>query len=523
MRYHGRPMPKSQHIRVRFAPSPTGYLHLGSARTGLYNFIFARKHEGTFILRIEDTDRTRSTDEAIVQIIASMKEMGLQWDEGPGVPGPHAPYRQTERDGIHHDYVARLLEAGHVYPCFCTPDELEAEREAAQREGRGWVYSGKCRGLPPDEVRRRQAAGEAHTLRVRVPAGRTVFHDILRGDVVFENDTLGDFIVQRSDGTVTYNLAVVVDDVTMEITHVIRGDDHISNTPKQVVIYEALGAQVPEFLHMPLLFGTDKKKLSKRHGATKLEQLTAEGFLVEVVRNYLCFLSSEFDETMITWTLDDLIASFDVTRLGTSASIFDPEKLSWMNGRYVRAMTDEWLGGRLVEYLTRVGFYRDPAAVGELAARGRQALAAAVEDAETEHVPPTAPDEEQEALTRAIAPLVHEKVEVLADVIPMAGWFFRPLELSPEALERLRGVAGAADALALAAASLRDLSEWSLPNVEALVRELPQRLGLKPKAVFAALRLGMSGQSVTPGLFESLWVLGRDQVAARLDQAAASL
>ncbi len=264
---------------------------------------------------------------------------------------------------------------------------------------------------------------------------------------------MGDFIVVRSDGSITYNLAVVVDDVTMEVTHVIRGDDHISNTPKQVVIYRALGAAVPEFLHMPLLFGTDKKKLSKRHGATKLEQLTAEGFLVEVVRNYLCFLSAEFDERMITWTLDDLVRDFDVTKLGTSPSIFDPEKLRWMNGRYVRAMTDEWLGGRLVEYLTRVGFYGDPAGVGAIAARGAQALARAVEDAETEHEPPTCPDEEQESLTREVAPLVHEKLEVLADFIPMAGWFFRPLDFTPESLEaRALGRAGRRDAGARAAA-----------------------------------------------------------------------
>jgi glutamyl-tRNA synthetase len=516
-------MPEQNHIRVRFAPSPTGYLHLGSARTGLYNYIFARQHAGLFILRIEDTDLSRSTDEAIVQIIASMREMGLYWDEGPGAPGPHGPYRQTERDDIYREYVDKLVSAGHLYPCFCTAEQLEAERAAAQAEGRGWVYQGTCRGLSADEVARRQAAGEAYTLRVRVPEGRTVFHDILRGDVAFENDTMGDFIVVRSDGSVTYNLAVVVDDHTMEITHVIRGDDHISNTPKQVVIYHALGTEVPEFLHMPLLFGTDKKKLSKRHGATKLEQLTAEGFLVEVVRNYLCFLSAEFDESMITWSLDDLVRDFDVTKLGTSPSIFDPEKLRWMNGRYLRAMTDEWLGGRLVEYLTRVGFYRDPVGVGELAGRSVQALAHAVEDAETEHVPPTPPDEEQEALTREIAPLVHEKLEVLADVIPMAGWFFRPLELTPEALERLQGTAGAAETLATAAADLRDLPEWDVPAIETLVRELPQSLGLKPKFVFAALRLGMSGQTVTPGLFESLWVLGRDNAVARLEQATALL
>jgi len=505
---------------VRFAPSPTGYLHLGSARTGLYNYIFARRNEGTFILRIEDTDPTRSTDEAIAQIISSMKEMGLHWDEGPGLPGPHGPYRQTERDGIYHEYVARLLETGHLYPCFCTPDELEGERTAAQKEGRDSVYSGKCRALAVAEVQGRQAAGEPYTLRVRVPVGRTVFHDILRGEVGFENDTIGDFIVQRSDGTITYNLAVVVDDVTMEITHVIRGDDHISNTPKQVVIYEALGAAVPEFLHMPLLFGTDKKKLSKRHGATKIEQLTAMGFLVEVVRNYLCFLSAEFDENMITWTLDDLVASFDVTKLGTSPSIFDPEKLRWMNGRYIRSMTAEWLGGRLVDYLTRVGFYGDPAGVGELAAQGSQALAAA-EGAESGHVPPLAPDEGQEALTRGIAPLVREKVEVLADMIPMAGWFFRPLAFTSEARERLRGTDGAAQTLTAAAARLRALAQWELPAIEALVRELPGELGAKPRVVFAVLRLGMSGQIVTPGLFESLWLLGRDQAVARLEQAAA--
>ncbi len=247
--------------------------------------------------------------------------------------------------------------------------------------------------------------------------------------------------MQRSDGTITYNLAVVVDDVTMEISHVIRGDDHISNTPKQVVIYQALGAAVPEFLHMPLLFGTDKKKLSKRHGATKLEQLTAEGFLVEVVRNYLCFLSAEFDESMIAWTLDDLVQKFDVLKLGTSASIFDPEKLRWMNGRFIRQLGDVELGERLEEYLTRVGFYRDPAAVEELARSGPEALAAAVEGAESAHAPALPPDEEQEGLTRILAPLVREKMDVLADFIPMAGWFFRPL-----VFERGRGREAAGDA-----------------------------------------------------------------------------
>ena len=483
-------------VVVRFAPSPTGYLHLGSARTGLYNYIFARQHEGLFILRIEDTDLSRSTDEAIDQILSSMKEMGLDWDEGPEVPGVHAPYRQTERQAIYHEYIEKLLAGGHLYPCFCTAEELEAERTAAQAERRAWVYSGACRALPADEVERRQAAGEPFTLRMHVPAGKTVFHDLLRDPVEFDNATIGDFIVQRSDGTITYNLAVVVDDVTMEITHVIRGDDHISNTPKQVVIYEALGAPVPEFVHMPLLFGTDKKKLSKRHGATKLEELTEMGYLVEVVRNYLCFLSTEFDESMIAWSLDDLVRRFKVEDLGTSASIFDPEKLKWMNGRYIRQMSPEMLAERMLGYLSRVGFYGDP---------------------------DTAPSAEQERLTRAVTPLVQEKIDVLADFVPMAGWFFRPLAFTGEARERLAGTANAAETLTAAASGLRELPDWSVQAVEALVRDLPARLEVKPKAVFAALRLGMSGQSITPGLFESLWVLGREEAAARLIAAAALL
>ncbi len=494
---------------VRFAPSPTGYLHLGGARTALYNYIFARQRGGTFILRVEDTDPSRSTDEAIAQIIRSLREMGLDWDEGPGVPGPHGPYRQTERQAVYREHIDRLLASGHLYTCFCTPEQLETERQAAQAEKRAWVYSGACRGLGADEVERRKAGGEPWTLRFRVPDGRIGFDDMLRGRVEVESATVGDFIVQRSDGTITYNLAVVVDDVTMEITDVIRGDDHISNTPKQVPIYAALGAEIPRFLHMPLLFGTDRKKLSKRHGATKLEQLVDMGFLPEVVRNYLCFLSTEFDESMIGWTLDDLVQRFKVEELGTSASIFDPDKLRWMNGRYLRSLGDEALGERLVAYLERTGFFVDPggwaapeAGVGEALRR------------------PSPPSPEQGSLARALAPLVREKIEVLADVVPIAGWFFAPLAVSDEARERLAGTAEAARTLTMAAQRLRALDQYTVEGVEALVRALPGELDVKPKAVFAALRLGMSGQSVTPGLFESLWLLGRDEAAARLTQAA---
>ena len=492
---------------MRFAPSPTGYLHLGGARTALYNYIFARRHGGTFVLRIEDTDLTRSTDEAIAQIVASLGELGLEWDEGPGRPGPHGPYRQTERRGIYEEHVQTLRDEGRLYPCFCSPEQLEEARTQARQEKRDWVYDGTCRDLSADEIERRMAAGEPWTLRFRVPDGETRFDDMLRGGVVVDNATIGDFIVQRSDGTVTYNLAVVVDDATMEISHVIRGDDHLSNTPKQVLIYEALGVSVPRFLHMPLLFGTDRKKLSKRHGATKLEELTGMGFLPEVVRNYLCFLSTEFDESMITWTLTELVDGFDVEALGTSASIFDPEKLRWMNGRFIRSLDVDEFGERVLEYLTRTGFYDV----------SRQWVAP---DVQLAVGMPAAPSPEQEELTRRVAPLVQEKVEVLGDVGGLAGWFFRPLRLSDEALSRLRDIDDVGRVLTTAAAGLEKLDPWEAGTVEELVRGLPAELEMKPRAVFAALRLGMSGQRVTPGLFESLWVLGRDEAATRLRAAA---
>ncbi len=353
-----------------------------------------------------------------------------------------------------------------------------------------------------------------------MPPGATVFDDLLRGPVEVANDTIGDFIVQRSDGTITYNLAVVVDDVTMEITHVIRGDDHISNTPRQVLIYRALGAATPHFLHMPLLFGTDRKKLSKRHGATKLEQLTAMGFTVEVVRNYLCFLSTEFDESMITWSLDDLVAHFHVETLGTSPSIFDPEKLRWMNGRFVRSLDPHELGIRLVRYLERVGFYGQPPALALVAAGGATAVAEAVELGQLVAMPP---GDEQEQLTRAIAPLVQEKIEVLADFITIAGWFFTPLRLAPAALEQLAAIPEARRILLETSVRLAGLDSYEVEAIEAAVRALPAELGVKPKHVFAALRLGMSGQSVTPGLFESLWVLGRNEASGRMATAAGLL
>jgi len=481
-----------ERVRVRFAPSPTGFLHLGGARTALYNWIYARRHEGDFILRIEDTDPTRSTDEAIRQIVDSLHELGLDWDEGPDVGGPCGPYRQTQRQAIYREYLGRLEAAGQAYSCFCTPQELEAERAVAVTGKGSWVYSGRCRDLPAGEVEKRVAAGEPAATRFRVPAGVTVVDDMLRAPVEFANETIGDFIIRRSDGTFTYNFAVVIDDVTMAVSHVIRGDDHLSNTPKQVLIYQALGESTPRFLHIPLLFGTDRKKLSKRHGATTVEELTADGFLPEVVRNYLVLLSSEFDESMVSWAPQDLVANFDLEQLNTSATIFDPEKLRWMNGRFIREMAPEALAEALLAYLTRTGFFAD-----------------------------ATPGDAHRRLVRELAPLVQEKIDLLAQFPAVAGFFFRPLAISDEVRARLATTASARETLECAAVTLARVEPFDVEHVEAAVRALPEELGVKPKAVFAAVRLGMSGQTVTPGLFESLVVLGRDEAAGRLATAAA--
>ena len=487
----------------------------------MYNYLFARKRGGDFVLRIEDTDPSRSTDEAIAQILRSLREMELDWDEGPEKPGPHAPYRQTERQAIYREHIDKLVASGHLYTCFHTPDELEAERRAAQADKRAWVYGGACRDLAPDEVARRKAAGEPWTLRFRVRPGATVFDDLLRGPVEVANETIGDFIVQRSDGTIMYNLAVVVDDVTMAITHVIRGDDHLSNTPKQVLIYEALGAPLPQFLHMPLLFGTDRKKLSKRHGATNLEQLTAMGFLVEVVRNYLCFLSTEFDESMITWTLADLVERVEVEKLGTSSSIFDPEKLRWMNGRFIRALAPADLAARLQSYLERIGFYGQPPA--RAAARGprrRGARRGGRAGRARGHA----------ARRRAGAP---DRAHGAASC--RRRWRCSPTSCAWPAGSSRRWPSPTRPASAWSPfprrsaswprppSALAGLERYEVEPIEAAVRALPELLGVKPKAVFAALRLGMSGQAVTPGLFESLWALGRNEAAGRLAAAAALL
>jgi glutamyl-tRNA synthetase/nondiscriminating glutamyl-tRNA synthetase len=348
-------------MRVRFAPSPTGFLHVGNVRTALFNWLLARRHGGTFILRIENTDVERSTPESEAAILEDLRWLGLNWDEGPEVGGSHGPYRQSERLELYRTHAHRLLEAQRAYYCFCSQAQLEAEREAALAAGGQPRYSGRCRALPPDQARARVARGEPAAVRFRVPDKRPVsFNDLVRGLVTFHTDVIGDPIILRADGFPAYNFAAAVDDGLMAVTDVVRGEDHISNTPRQLLFYEALGLAPPRFGHVAMVLGPDHSPLSKRHGATSVREFREKGYLPEALVNYLALLgwSPGGDEEILP--LDELARRFSIEGVGHSAAVFDEEKLAWINRHYLKAADRARLVERAVPYLERQGFVRVP-------------------------------------------------------------------------------------------------------------------------------------------------------------------
>lgn len=343
-------------VRVRFAPSPTGQLHIGNIRTALFNWLFARQKDGTFILRIEDTDLERSEARYETQLMEDLKWLGLNWDEGPDVGGPYPPYRQSDKMDVYRGYAERLIQEQKAYYCFCPAEELEREREQALKEQRQPIYSGKCRNIDPAEAERRRAAGEAAAIRLRIPEHPIRFHDIVRGDVEFSNEVVSDPIIVRSSGMPIYNYVVVIDDADMKITHVIRGDDHISNTPKQVAVYEALGLPVPEFAHLSTILGPDRERLSKRHGATSVANFREMGILPEALMNYLALLGwapSGGDREI--FSKDELIREFSLERVNSAPAIFDTEKLHWLNRHYIKQSPPERIHQLGTEVLQRAG------------------------------------------------------------------------------------------------------------------------------------------------------------------------
>ena len=477
-------------VRVRFAPSPTGFLHVGGARTALYNYLFARGHGGVFVLRIEDTDTARSTDESVAAILDSMRWLGLAWDEGPGAGGAFGPYFQSERRALYHRYAAALRAAGRAYPCYCTPAELEAMREAQTAQKESQRYDGRCRGLDAAAAARLEAEGRRPALRFAFEtAGETAWQDVVRGRVAFRNDVLDDFVLLRADGLPTYNFACAVDDHEMEISHVIRGDDHISNTPRQIALYEAFGWKPPVFAHVSMILGSDGSRLSKRHGATSVAAYRELGYLPAGMVNFLALLGWSLDDRTELFTLAELERVFQLERVSRNPAVFNLEKLEWLNGQHLKRLSEA---------------ERTELATAFLAERGFDL---------SRH-----PVEWWTALVRALG----ERVRTLADVERRGAFALHDeLETEPAAWAELLEKTAVGPRLEQLATALESAPDFSLESLERATRDLAAAQGVKPGELMAAARVALTGRKTAPGLFEVMWLLGRARAVDRLRDAAA--
>ena len=457
-------------IRLRFAPSPTGYLHVGGARTALFNWLLAKKEQGVFILRIEDTDVARSTEESVTAILEGMKWLGLDWDEGP--------FYQSEQFPVYRQFVEKLLAEGKAYRCYCTQEELEAKRELAMKEGRKPKYDGKCRDLSGDP------SGRPFSVRFKAPLeGVTAFDDLIKGRISFNNEELDDLIIQRTDGTPTYNFTVVIDDATMGITTVIRGDDHVNNTPRQIVMYEALGYPVPRFAHVPMILGADKARLSKRHGATSVMAYRDMGFLPEAMVNYLVRLGWSYGDEEI-FSREELIEKFSIESVGRSAGVFNPDKLLWLNAHYIKTGDPVRLAELLVPFLAERGV--DPA---------------------------HGPD-----LVKAVKTL-QERARTMVEMADGAIFYYRePAEYDEQAVAKhlKPEVAPLFEALL---AKLEQLTDFSYAGIEEAFKALCSEQGIKMGQVGPGVRVAICGGTASPGIYEVLETLGKEESLRRIRKA----
>jgi glutamyl-tRNA synthetase len=474
-------------VRVRFAPSPTGYLHVGGARTALFNWLYARHVGGIFVLRIEDTDRERSSDEMTQAILDGMQWLGLDWDEGP--------FHQADGLARHQADVQRLLESGAAYRCFCTPEELQAERAAAEGKREAYRYGRRCFALSGDESARRAEAGEAFTVRFRVPEGVTEWDDIVHGPTRWKNEEIDDFIVLRSDGTPIYNLAVVSDDIEMRITHVLRGDDHLSNTPRQILLYQALGAPVPEFGHLPMILGPDGKRLSKRHGATAVGEYAEQGILPQALVNFLALLGWSPGDDREVMTTEELVEAFSLERINKKSAVFDPDKLLWMNGQHLSMMSGEEL------------------------------------------LPLVAPMLEAEGLTDAedltdrrdwfiaLLELLKVRARTVDDIVRQARAYLAPtIEYDPAAVAKhWKDAAEVAPRLVAVREAIARVEPWEPAAIEQALRTAAETIDVGFGKIVHPLRLALTGFSVSPGIDEVIAQMGRELALARIDAAGAAL
>ena len=480
-------------VRVRIAPSPTGFLHVGNARSALFNWLYARHTGGTFILRIDDTDVARSDQEYEDDVLAGLSWMGLDWDEGVGAGGKHGTYRQSDRFDRYAEVAGELLAAGDAYYCFCTPAELDERRKEAQAQGRPPGYDGRCRMLDPAESLRRKEQGEAAVLRLAVPRpGATTFVDIVRDEVRFDHEAIDDFVLVRSDGGPTYHLASTVDDVDYEITHVARGEDLLPSTPKHILITRAMGGTVPTYAHLPLLFGPDGKKLSKRHGDVSLKAYREGGYLPEAMFNYMCLLGWSYEAETTIFTREQAIERFDLAAVSKNAAVFDPEKLEWMNGVYIRDLDP-------VEFVDRVIPFIEEDLGRELSGAEREQLS-------------------------ALGPLVQERVKLLTGVPEMMSFVLTTsLTYDDTSWRKVMETETTPTALDAAIDRLAAVGEWTAPAIEAELRAMLGELELNARKGLQPVRVATTGSTVSPPLFETLEVLGREKTLDRLRAARARL
>jgi len=468
-------------VRCRFAPAPSGQLHVGGARTALFNWMFARHQEGAFILRVEDTDASRVTEESVDQLKEALRWLGLDWDEGPDAGGDAGPYRQTERLEVYREVAADLRNRDLAYPCYCTPEELAERRKAAEARGEPPRYDGRCRRLTDEERAAFEAEGRPAALRFATGGKDVTVNDLIRGEATFPGSDIEDFIVMRSNGVPTYLLAAAVDDHRMGMTHVIRGEDLFASTPRQMLLFEAFGANPPRYAHVPLIVGPDRQPLSKRHGAVAVETFREEGILPEALFNYLALLGWSPGEEEIL-PREELIRRFDISAVQHHPAAFDPQKLEWMNGHYIRELPDEELTARVMPFLRDAGIDADDATV------------------------------------LAAVPFIKERMKTLREAGDLLRFLFEDVTPDQRA-SKVIAKAGPAH-LKEAAARLAEVEEWRAPEIERVLTELQEGSGLSRREAWQPVRAAVTGSTVSPPLFESIELLGRERTLERLDRSA---
>lgn len=478
-------------VRVRIAPSPTGYFHVGSARVALYNWLFARRHDGKFIVRVEDTDRTRYNPEAVSDLVDSLRWLGLDWDEGPQVDGDYGPYFQSERLDLYQHYANWLIERDHAYKCYCSPERLAAMRQEQRQKKQDVGYDRHCRDLSSARRAEAEAQGITPVVRLKAPLeGQTSFHDELYGTITVENHTLDDLVLLKSDGFPTYHLANVVDDHLMEISHIMRGDEWLPSVPKHVLLYDAFGWQIPVYAHLPLILApTGKGKLSKRHGGVEIRDFRRQGYLPEAMINYLARVGWSYDDKTEIFSREDLLCCWDLSGVNNSPARFSYERLEWMNAYYIRQLDAGSLAKRLMPFLDKAGY------------------------------DVTAAD------LRPIVPLIQERLKTLSEAVDWIDFFFQPaLEYDAALLVgKKMDAATSLAALKQARETLDALPDFAAETIDPALRNLAADLELKVGQLLGIIRVAVSGKRVAPPLFETLSILGREQTLARLQKGVEAL